>query len=314
MRSRESLIAQASGGEELPAARIRYSRKYAEALARMFALTTGEQSAWDVGAAREAARDVIAECNGHYTAWLVRLQCALQQRTREAALEELCLAAEVADSNTKCYQLWNHRQQVASALLSDDLSELLSLELAFTESALHSDSKHFHAWSHRIWARRLSRSWKSELTFIDSLLADDPFNNSAWNARFAAVTEGDDLRSCFQRELNVVSRCIHQNPDNEAAWNYARAICSDRHGLPRDEHLEHLARALLPCRLALRTLGAVLSQRKAIASLREACQIYDYLATFDGSKANFWTFKRRVAEQALTNLLHSIYQDSLEPL
>jgi protein farnesyltransferase/geranylgeranyltransferase type-1 subunit alpha len=43
------------------------------------------------------------------------------------------------------------------------------------------DAKNYHAWGYRQWVITEYGLWEGELEFIDSLLSDDPRNNSAWN-------------------------------------------------------------------------------------------------------------------------------------
>lgn len=173
------------GGREL-GVRIRYPSWYAEAVGYMLALGSAEEFSrrlWKVCA------NVIRWSHGHYTAWSLRLQCA--KALGLSLEEEVAVAEEVAASNSKCYQMWNHRRQCIRDLAPGKAAQ----ELEFTARVLvEEDPKHFHAWVHRLWARRFMRDWENELAFIDSLLADDPFNNSAWCARFTVCSESGATR------------------------------------------------------------------------------------------------------------------------
>lgn len=302
MRNGASLIRDADGGEDLPI-RIRYPKRYAIAVSSLHSLA--QQSQWNIAEVRDVATQVIVESNGNYTAWLRRLQCALAQPSYESAIEELHFTATIAQTNSKCYQLWNHRQQVISNLLlmqyekySDALQEMLALERSFTEQAIRQDMKHFHAWAHRIWACRLAQSWDNELQFLDELLTIDPYNNSVWVARLTVVSESGYLLANFAHELELASHAVSARPDNEAAWSYARGLF--KHCTTEDDaRLESLARSLLPYSMALRTLGRVLFHRNTADALAEACRVFECLATFDGTKRPFWSFKRDLACQML---------------
>jgi protein farnesyltransferase/geranylgeranyltransferase type-1 subunit alpha len=85
-----------------------------------------------------------------------------------------------------------HRRTIVLAL--DDPSR----ELAFVARALAIDSKNYHTWAYRQWvlchfwrrdgqrrpADEVAAAWDGEVLFVDSMLASDVRNNSAWNHRF----------------------------------------------------------------------------------------------------------------------------------
>ena len=95
---------------------------------------------------------------------------------------------------------------------------------------LEEDAKHYHAWSHRLWAVREFGLWGGEAAFAARFIDDDVRNNSAWNHRFCAVTRGGD-RGCPLApdvspadELAFARAALARAPSNESARRYCDAI------------------------------------------------------------------------------------------
>ena len=136
---------------------------------------------------------------------------------------ELILMDELAVQFLKTYQVWHHRRLLVS------LTKQPSRELALIKRSLEVDSKNYHTWSYRQWllssfygadengreqgdddageAIEAAGVWDAELDFVDTMLAQDVRNNSAWHHRFFVVfhsggTENEaEKERIFKREL-----------------------------------------------------------------------------------------------------------------
>ena len=70
-----------------------------------------------------------------------------------------------------------------------------------------------------------TEGWDAELNYIDSMIAEDLRNNSAWNQRYFAITRcrtipiSNDVR---QRELNYAFEWIKKAPNNQSPWTYIK--------------------------------------------------------------------------------------------
>lgn len=115
---------------------------------------------------------------------------------------ELSLMDNIAVQFLKTYQVWHHRRLLVS------LTQQPRRELEFINDSLKSDAKNYHTWSYRQWilaffggagggagvaadtgddADTDGDLWDGELDFVDSMLAQDVRNNSAWHHRFFIV-------------------------------------------------------------------------------------------------------------------------------
>ena len=104
-----------------------------------------------------------------------------------------------------------HRRTIVLALGSS------ARELGFTSTALAIDAKNYHTWAYRQWALShfwgpdsgradADEVWAGELRYVDSLLADDIRNNSAWSHRFFCVfSSGAMTGDHVDRELACVT-------------------------------------------------------------------------------------------------------------
>lgn len=142
---------------------------------------------------------------------------------------------ELAVLFLKTYQVWHHRRLLVS------LTQQPKRELDFIRRGLEADAKNYHTWSYRQWllgsfaGRGASVTdaegdvkdvdedlWIGELDFVDTMLAQDVRNNSAWHHRFfvvwgCGVREGDEDRErVLKRELTyvffllfILFRCSH---------------------------------------------------------------------------------------------------------
>jgi len=66
----------------------------------------------------------------------------------EELQKELEFVSEMSRSSPKNYQIWHHRQQIASFLITLSLHKP-SQELDFTTEIFLEDAKNYHAWTHR---------------------------------------------------------------------------------------------------------------------------------------------------------------------
>jgi len=108
---------------------------------------------------------------------------------------------------------------------------LLTEELDATAETLSVDGKNYHAWAHRQWVLDRFNAWSRELGFVDSELAKDVRNNSAWNERFCTIRRlhGDDIPDDVRSsELKYAQAAISRAPNNESAWSYARGLYKGR--------------------------------------------------------------------------------------
>lgn len=108
----------------------------------------------------------------------------------------------------KNYQIWHHRRCILEAFIrkeivcpaeeakgtsEGDLAELLekgkpvlAAEQEFLQTIFNSDSKNYHAWSHKIWMIERYELWSdpAHLEFIECMLDKDVENNSVWSFRY----------------------------------------------------------------------------------------------------------------------------------
>ena len=127
----------------------------------------------------------------------------------------------------KTYQVWHHRRLLVS------LTRQPRRELEFIKNSLEADGKNYHTWSYRQWLLAYFGGaggggitmdaddsdfdfdigedlWTGELDFVDTMLAQDIRNNSAWHHRFfvvwgCGVREGEsDRERILKRELMFV--------------------------------------------------------------------------------------------------------------
>lgn len=103
--------------------------------------------------------------------------------------EELAWVEEMAIGNPKCYQVWHHRQAILSRMPNPKVTQ----EFKVLSVALEEDAKNYHAWTYRQWLLRTYGGWEGELEFIEQLLKDDPYNNSAWNQRYLVIHHDPSL-------------------------------------------------------------------------------------------------------------------------
>jgi protein farnesyltransferase/geranylgeranyltransferase type-1 subunit alpha len=133
--------------------------------------------------------------------------------------DELRLMDELAIAFLKTYQVWHHRRLIITQTCKP------APELAFISQALQEDSKNYHTWSYRQWLLAHFNDdelWSGELEFVNSMLATDLRNNSAWHHRFFVVFQcgvrkgEEDRQGVFRRELACVPSKSFSHPIADA--------------------------------------------------------------------------------------------------
>lgn len=64
--------------------------------------------------------------------------------------------------------------------------------------------------------------YDGELEYVDSLIADDIRNNSAWNQRYFVLGSTGFTNDILNREIDYALSSIKIVAENESAWNYLR--------------------------------------------------------------------------------------------
>ena len=79
-------------------------------------------------------------------------------------MNEIAWLNSVGLQMEKNYQIWHHRRCIFEMLgrkmqASEAFSDLLEKELDFLDEIFESDSKNYHAWSHKIWLVERFEIW-----------------------------------------------------------------------------------------------------------------------------------------------------------
>ncbi|KIW50671.1 hypothetical protein PV05_09460 [Exophiala xenobiotica] len=237
-------------------ATIAYSPRYSEAMSYLRAvMAINEMSR----RALELTEDIIGMNPAHYTVWLYRAKIlkslweAEETSVEEGVMLELDWLDGISERTLKNYQIWHHRQHLLSLLPS-----LPPSEPEFLAHILSFDSKNYHVWTYRAWLCRQFPdpllNTDMELNAIDTLLAEDVRNNSAWNHRYFVVFGAEELRmlesqgggnrkdmlasgnlvvdeDIVEREINYAKDRIAWAPQNPSPWNYLKGVAK-RAGIP----------------------------------------------------------------------------------
>jgi protein farnesyltransferase/geranylgeranyltransferase type-1 subunit alpha len=67
---------------------------------------------------------------------------------KENLTDELDFIDGIAESNTKNYQIYHHRQRIVDAMASAETADL-ARELDFASQLIEVDHKNYHVWSYR---------------------------------------------------------------------------------------------------------------------------------------------------------------------
>ncbi|XP_076885468.1 protein farnesyltransferase/geranylgeranyltransferase type-1 subunit alpha-like [Bidens hawaiensis] len=199
-----------------PVVPIAYSQEFAEIMGYFRAVyLSGERSLRVL----ELTAEAIGINPGNYTVWQFRR--VILEAMNADLHKELDFVEQLANKNSKNYQLWHHRRWVAAKLGTAAVDG----ELEFTKRIFSNDAKHYHAWSHRQWVLLNLGGWEGELAYCNQLLADDIFNNSAWNQRYFVVTKHPGcVETSLDSEVEYAIQSILLKPENESPWRYLRGL------------------------------------------------------------------------------------------
>lgn len=196
----------------------------------------------------------------HFSVWQYRAQILLHSSQFEAQRSDILRAElawldDLAHSNMKSYQVWQHRRLVVAALGDPDG------ELRFVQENLQRDAKNYHTWGYRQWilahfggltlasssnvaskgAGEFKQLWDREAQYVDELLREDVRNNSAWNHRWFVhfsrygLTGNRSMTSIDHLDIESIEKTIKFEkayvrtwlcsvPNNASAWSYLRAL------------------------------------------------------------------------------------------
>lgn len=136
---------------------------------------------------------------------------------------ELNFIRQVTAETPKNYQLWQHRQLILQRLSAPEVAEA---DLEETKGVLLEDAKNIHCWQYRQWLIdffQLNRD--KELCFVDELLAEDVYNNSAWNHRAFLLRNNNSINNNNSECLDwCFSKLTKETADNECFWNYLASL------------------------------------------------------------------------------------------
>lgn len=250
-------IAQNDGDN--PLVQIMYSQDYVKATGLLRAVMAKNERTPRVLALTEA---VIEMNPAHYTVWHYRLE-TLRALTPEAVPKDHWLPSiftaqvnkdfpvgnageslegiliedyEWLNSTTmqtaKNYQIWHYRQCLKPSGSNSDFANLyFAMERYIVELILNDEAKNYHAWSHLQWVvnntpEEFQMSFEEEITFIEWLLSQDVFNNSAWSYRFFILSRSLPFfnEPILSKEIQYCQFAISEAPQNESVWNYLVAL------------------------------------------------------------------------------------------
>ncbi|KAF9584271.1 hypothetical protein BGW38_007010 [Lunasporangiospora selenospora] len=321
-----------------PLVPIAYSPEYSKTMGYFRAITKNEEIS---ERALELTQIAIELSPANYTIWHYR-QKLLKALDKDIE-EELDWIEIMADEHPKSYQIWHHRQTMiehysvkffqglpehyqeafstTASLLTrtptipyeqlprstqEFIYGIVQRELEATAVAFLTDSKNYHAWSYRQWVLRhfgAGSWWEEEFDYIDELLTMDIRNNSAWNERFYAVTNGPQGLSdeVIEREISYAKNKIERTPNNESPWSYLSGIlkkakvpysdikpfCEGLLSLPRANFSPYLHSALLDIyeeeAKALKTVESVNKAKEEAIILAER---------LDTIRVKYWNWRK----------------------
>ncbi|KAH7264484.1 hypothetical protein B0J15DRAFT_490927 [Fusarium solani] len=224
-------------------AQIAYPDDYAEAVSYLRAVMAADECS---PRTLRLTEHVISMNPAHYTVWLFRFK--IISVLKLSIPDEIKWLNEVALSNLKNYQIWNHRQLLMDyyyPLIEEDdatVRKLARSETQFITTMLAEDAKNYHVWSYRQYlVGKLSMWTMSELLSTQNHIEEDVRNNSAWSHRFYIVfsdptastsgsgpTESDPRvpAETIDREIKYAKEKISLAPQNQSPWNYLFGVLS----------------------------------------------------------------------------------------
>uniref|UniRef100_A0A7G3AW09 Geranylgeranyl transferase type-2 subunit alpha n=1 Tax=Lutzomyia longipalpis TaxID=7200 RepID=A0A7G3AW09_LUTLO len=135
----------------------------------------------------------------------------------------LDLTRKLLSSNPDIYTLWNIRrecfQELRKTLTEEELRDLHTGDLHFTEQCLQVNPKSYGAWHHRSWIleTRPDPDWKREVDLCTRYLKLDERNFHCWDyRRYVAEKAGVQPES----ELEFCTQKIQTNFSNYSSWHY----------------------------------------------------------------------------------------------
>lgn len=221
------------------------------------------RAVYDAQEISERALDLTEETiminQGNYAAWQYRRK--LLHELNKYLGAELIWLNEIAFEMEKNYQIWHHRRCIFEAWVRKDIimpveeskaevdlkeslekaKPVITAELQFLQEIFDSDSKNYHAWSHKIWLLERYELWADpiHLEFIEQMLDRDVENNSVWSFRYfikmrtldenTRKEKGTGLGPAFvEEEYNyVLENRLSHSYFNEAAWAYLRGLIAN---------------------------------------------------------------------------------------
>ena len=201
--------------------------------------------------ALELTKETIELNQGNYTAWHFRRQL-LHELKKDLTQEVMWLNA-IGVEMQKNYQIWHHRRcifemwirkggskgkeqeeakvQESTASLGEskvNCKDAFDAELWFLDTIFESDSKNYHAWSHKIWLIERYEMWSDSrhMAFAEEMLDKDVRNNSVWSFRYFLIMRSTPFsKELVERECKyVLEKRLPDDWRNEAAWAYMRGM------------------------------------------------------------------------------------------
>lgn len=172
--------------------------------------------------AKELISRVIDLAPAYYTAWNYRFEILmhLAHGNAEAFNQELEWIDEVTLNNPKNYQIWSYKE----AVLKNHPSPSFKRELPILQLMLDDDTKNYHVWSFRKWCILFFGDFTHELSYTDSLLERDVYNNSAWTHRMFVLKHTNPSNDRIMEEIEFVRTKIELVPHNISVWTYLRGL------------------------------------------------------------------------------------------
>eukprot|EP00043_Microstomoeca_roanoka_P025117 m.7617 g.7617 ORF g.7617 m.7617 type:complete len:312 (-) comp5259_c0_seq1:153-1088(-) len=276
--------------------KIMYSPEYKRLMDIYRALLKAEELSQR---ALDLTTEIIVYNAAHYSVWHFRRRVLFAIDAN--LLDELSYMDEVIRDSPKNYQVWYHRQKVVEHLGDG------SAEMQFTKSVLQLDAKNYHAWTYRQWAMEhfnlFSKLRDSGLGFVDELLEEDVFNNSAWNHRYFVIDKTTGFTSdVLEREYTYTLDKIKLAPNNESSFSYLKGLIRQSgqhyHEIKRPIAVcETLAQEADPSPYVLAFLVLVHSsaakatqgeQRQHVAAGTKICE---QLKEIDSVRVKYWDLK-----------------------
>ena len=120
-------------------------------------------------------------------------------------------------------------QEIASLSESKlKCKDAFDAEFWFLDAIFESDSKNYHAWSHKIWLIERYEMWADpkHMVFAEEMLDKDVRNNSVWSFRYFLVMRSTPFsKELVERECQyVLEKRLPDDWRNEAAWAYMRGM------------------------------------------------------------------------------------------